>query len=148
VLSGGILLILVAGTPISTQGQVAVVTHPDSPLRNLSLEELGRIFLGQVTVTDAGPVTLVEHSAARADFYRAVVGMAEAQVDRHWIGVVFRGGSASPPRKLSDPVAVRDFVTEHPGAIAFLALASVDASVRVITIDGRAPSDPGYPIFS
>ena len=143
-----LLFALAAGSPCAARGQIAVIAHPDSPVLDLSLEELSQIFLGQVTVTDAGPVTLAEHAAARADFYRSILGMAEAQVDRHWIGVVFRGGDASPPRKLSDAASVRDFVASNPGAIAFVALASVDGSVRVVTIDGRAPSDPDYPISS
>jgi len=147
-LGGGLLLVVAAGFPSELQAQVAVITHPNSPVLNLSLEELSKIFLGQVAVTAAGPVTLAEHSAVRARFYSAVIGLAEAQVDRHWIGMVFRGGGVSPPRKIADAGAVRDFVVANPGAIAFVDVSAIDGKVRVVTIDGRTPAHPDYPISS
>lgn len=125
--------------------QIAVVTQRGSTVQDLSTDELRQLFLGQVTTLAQRTVTLVEHTPSRPGFYRAVLGMGEAQIDRHWIGVVFRG-SASAPRKMDDVGALKSFVAMTPGAIAFLAIELVDETVQVITIDGVPPTAADYPI--
>ena len=133
------------GSTVPAVGQVAVVTHPESHLQNLSLDELGRIYLGQTATTGAGKVRLAEFGPLREVFYGSVVGMADRQFVRHWIGVVFRGGSVDPPVLFADAQELCDFVRGEPGAIAFLSLPDVQ-DLKVLTIDGMRPSDEGYPI--
>ena len=144
---GALAIFLVGALPLAASGQVAVITNHDSPVVDLSHQELRRIFRAETTSTTAGPILLVEHSAVRANFYSLVLEMAEAQVDRYWIGLVFRG-DARLPLKLDSPSAVRDFVAANPGAIAFLALELVDDSVRVVAVNGRAPTDSDYLVRS
>jgi len=139
------LLMGLMGSTVPAVGQVAVVTNPESPLQNLSLDELGRIYLGQTAMTGAGSVHLAEFGPLRDMFYGSVVGMAERQFVRHWIGVVFRGGSVDPPVLFADAQELCDFVRDEPGAIAFLPLPDVQ-DLKVLTIDGMNPSDDGYPI--
>jgi hypothetical protein len=47
---------------------------------------------------------------------------------------------------MHDAEATKRFVAEHPGAIGFVELRAVDATVRVVTIGGRSPSDATYPL--
>lgn len=147
VLGWAVALVLASAVPAHGQERLAVIANQSSPFSDVSLSELSKIFLGQVTNLDADDLSLAEYAPTRASFYHAVLGMTESQVDRHWIGVVFRGGETRPPRKLSNAAALRDFVSHTPGAIAFVPLDSIDASVKVLTVDGHAPSDPDYPIL-
>jgi hypothetical protein len=126
-------------------GQLAVVTNPASPLQNLSLEELSFLYLGQTVSMEAGEILLAEYGPLREGFYRSVLQMRGAQVDRHWIGVVFRGGKVNPPIRFDTAADLRDFVLSDLGAIAFLPLGDLD-SMKVLTINGFLPTDPGYPI--
>ena len=126
-------------------GQLAVVTNPASPLQDLRLEELSFIYTGQTVSTDAGDVLLAEYGPLREGFYGSVLNMRGAQVDRHWIGVVFRGGKVNPPVRFDTATDLRAFVLSDPGAITFLPLDDVDG-LKVLTINGLRPSDPGYPI--
>lgn len=126
-------------------GQLAVVTNPASPLQDLRLEELSFFYLGQRVSTEAGDISLAEYGPLREGFYRSVLKMMGAQVDRHWIGVVFRGGKVNPPIRFDVAADLRDFVLSDPAAIAFLPLDDVDG-LKVLTINGLLPTDAGYPI--
>ncbi len=126
-------------------GQLAVVTNPASPLQDLNLEELSFLYLGQRVSTEAGDILLAEYGPLRDGFYLSVLKMRGAQVDRHWIGVVFRGGKVNPPIRFDTAADLKDFVLSDLGAIAFLPLGDVDG-MKVLTIDGLLPTDPGYPI--
>jgi ABC-type phosphate transport system substrate-binding protein len=131
----------------SAQVAIAVIVSPKTSVNNLSIEELRRIFLGSsTTLPGNGPVILVEHTAERPAFYRAALGMSEDRVKRHWIQMVFAGDGATPPREIDELDAVKRFVAEHSGAIAFLSESAVDVNVKVLSIDGQRPGDPGYPL--
>lgn len=62
------------------------------------------------------------------------------------MAIVFRGESSALPAVLASTDDVKKFVHDHPDAIAYLPFAAVDASLKVLHIDGRRPTDPGYPI--
>ena len=130
---------------VPATSQLAVITNPQSPLQDLRLEELRFLYMGQRLSTEAGDVSLAEFAPLRERFYGSVLSMRGDQVDRHWIGVVFRGGTVNPPVRFDTSDDVRAFVLAVPGAIAFLPMGEV-GSLKVLRIDGLLPSDPGYPI--
>jgi hypothetical protein len=145
----GILAIALAASGALSRraaAQLAVITNPGTNLPALSLDDLRRLFLGQTTRTGGTRVLLIDTAPARGAFYRAVAQMSEAQVDRAWLAVVFQGGDATPPRKFPTAEEARRFVAEHPGAIGFIPLEALDASVKVVAINGFTPRQPGYPI--
>lgn len=135
-------------TPVcAAQTAIAVIVSPNTPIVNLSLDQLRRIYLGSTTtIANDGSVILVEHPPEREAFYRAALGMSEDRVKRHWIRVVFAGDDAAPPREIEESGAVNQYVAGHHGAIAFLSESAVQQDVKIVTIDGRRPSDPGYPL--
>jgi hypothetical protein len=58
--------------------------------------------------------------------------------------MTFRGEATSIPSDYASADDVKRFVREHADAIAYLPLADVDASVKVLRIDGRRPTDASY----
>ncbi len=95
---------LVASPEAAQPPVIAVVVHPDSPLSEISFEDLGRLFRGHTTtLSDGTHVMLFEHDAVRERFYRQVLSMSLNRASRHWISVVFSGGGASPPSKSPIP---------------------------------------------
>jgi ABC-type phosphate transport system substrate-binding protein len=128
-------------------GAVAVVTHRDSPLSAVDIEQLRRLYLGQVqTLPNRTKVQLIESPGARTAFYRSVLGMTPDRLRRHWIGLVFQGEGATPPTEIAPVEDLLKFVAANRGAIAFVDAALVDQSVKVLTVAGRRPSDSDYPI--
>lgn len=133
--------------PSVAQAQIAVVVNSSNPLRNLSVEELRRLYLGRTTTFRQNqPVILLEQAELRQAFYQAVLGMSEARVKRHWIGIVFSGETATPPKAIAAADELKHTVAQNPGAIGFLEAGTADRSVRVLTINGLHPSDAGYPL--
>jgi len=127
--------------------QMAIIVRRDNPVRDLSLATLRRLYLGQTTTFSNGErVVLLEYTPLQATFYRKALGMSPELVHRHWIGLVFQGEDAMPPQPMNDDESVKRFVAEHPGAIGFIDLRTVDPTVKVLTVNGRAPGDANYPL--
>ncbi len=142
-----VAVLLLAAVLSQGSAQMAVIIHRESPVRDLSIATLRRLYLGQTTTFSNGErVILLECTPLQQGFYQKALGMSPELVHRHWIGLVFQGEDATPPQPMRDAEATKRFVTEHPGAIGFVELRAVDATVRVVTIGGRSPSDANYPL--
>ncbi len=140
---------LLSASAVSAQElpALAVVVHPASAVEDLTMDDLRHLFLGQTsTWGDAGAVRLCEFAAERGTFYRSVLHMAETQIDRHWIGVVFRGDRIEPPVKVARIDELLRLVSATPGALAFVPLDSVSGGVKILSIEGVRPGEPSYPI--
>jgi len=127
--------------------QIAVVVSKSNPVNDLSLEDLEDLYLGRRTTFASGElVVLGEYRPARRSFYQVVLRLSESAVNRHWIGIVFSEGQASPPRVFRDAEAAHRFVLSTRGAICFLDLAAVTDDMKVLTIGGNGPRDQAYSI--
>ena len=140
-------MLLGTSLPAEAAAQFVVVVNPRNPVRNLSLEELRRLYLGRTTTFRQNqPVLLLEHAEARDAFYQAALGMNEARVKRHWIGIVFSGETVTPPQAIAAVEDLKRLVAQNVGAIGFLDLSAADQTVKVLTINGLHPGDAGYPL--
>ena len=131
----------------SAFAQTAVIVHRSSVVNDVKLDELRRFFLGQGSIVASGQhVMLVELTPLRTHFYKRLLGISPDDVRRRWIAVVFRGDALTLPFELADPAAVKKFVAEHAGAVAFIDVADVDDTIKALRIDGKRPGDPQYPL--
>jgi hypothetical protein len=127
--------------------QTAVIVHRASAVNDVKLDDLRRFFLGQgALAANAQQVMLVELSPIRTRFYKRLLGLSPDEVRRRWIGVVFRGDALTLPFELADPAAVKRFVAEHPGAVAFIEVSDIDDTVKALRVNGKRPGDPQYPL--
>jgi hypothetical protein len=121
------------------------VVGSNSRQRGLSSDKLRRIFLALPTDDDDGhrfvPINLAQSSGVREHFDREVLNMSPEDAARYWIDQRLRGNK--PPRSASSLDMCRRAVQEMPGAISYLPL-SAAGSLRVLTIDGRSPSESNY----
>jgi ABC-type phosphate transport system substrate-binding protein len=141
--------LLTPSLPRDARAQIVVIVNPRNPVKDLSLEELRRLYLGRTTTFRQNlPVSLMEQAVVSDAFYQAALGMNEARVRRHWIGIVFSGETAKPPRSFTAAEDLKRAVAENPGAIAFIDLAETDSDMKVLTINGRRPDDERYPLRS
>jgi ABC-type phosphate transport system substrate-binding protein len=146
-LSTGVLLTSLAPRVFAEPSAIAVVVGAKSSQRALSLDQLQRIFLNKDTNDNDGnrfvPLNQRSSSDERARFDARVLGMTPDQISRYWIDQRLRGKRAP---STATSVMVKRALNEIPGAISYMLASAVDASVRVITIDGHAPTDGAYPI--
>lgn len=125
--------------------QIAVVVHPSHAAEDISVDALRRIFLGQSTTLPGGArVRLATHVGSSERFDRDVLRLQPQIVRSRWMAMTFRGEATSIPTEFSSSDDIKRFVREHTDALAYLPLADVDASVKVLRIDGRRPADAGY----
>jgi phosphate transport system substrate-binding protein len=133
---------------------IAVVTHPDTQLASLSVEQVRDIFAGEITnFKDVGgpdaPITVVsreEGSGTRAAFeelvmeYKDAAGENQAKVITEKALLQQSNGQ------------VRTTVATTPNSIGYLSFGFLDESTAPVPIDGMEPSvanvkNGSYPIF-
>ena len=143
-----LMLMLPAGSSASSPPLVVVIVADGHSLTNVSKAELRRLFLRNTKEIDGQTLVPLNHPPGtnmRVAFDRLVLGMEEAEVGRYWIDRRIRGESG-PPRTVGPPPLLRKVVSRLPGAISYVRADEVDDSVQVLRIDGKVPSDPGYPL--
>src|SRR3981081_21868 len=92
-------LLLAAAHLSGASAQMALIVHRDSPVRDLSVATLRRLYLGQTTTLGNGErVTLLECPPLQMTFYGKALEMSPELVPRHGIGLVFQGEDATPPQ--------------------------------------------------
>lgn len=126
--------------------QIVIVVNKNNTIRNLSNDELKKIYLGKVTIFPSGnKIILLEHAPVKKMFYKHVFNMKVDKVKKHWFSVVFSGKSATPPKELKDLDEVKKIVNTNDGAICFVELSTFDSSkMKIITIDNKKPGDAQY----
>lgn len=143
------LTLLGPGIPSRCQAQaaepIAVILNRRNPEDGLAVEDLRHLYLGVRTrFPSRAPVLLLALPRLAPRFYTTALDMTEPQLRRYWIGLVFSGDSAVPPKEVSSAAELKRLVAKYPGAVGFIPLGEVDSSVKAVTIDGLRPGDPRY----
>jgi hypothetical protein len=134
----------------STDRPVAIVVHPDTAISNLTLNELREIFLGErLYWPDHSRIVLLVRAPAayeRTFVLDRIYRMSETEFRNYWIKKMFRAEIPSGPRVVFSNNMAIGLVTAIPGSIAFMLASDVTPDVKVIRIDGKLPSEAGYPL--
>jgi ABC-type phosphate transport system substrate-binding protein len=127
---------------------VAIVVHPSTRIDNLDFDELQRIFRGEKQFwPDKSRITLLVRAPVAQErklVLDKIYRMSEEAFRQYWIAKMFRAEVATGPKIVYSSEMARELVTAIPGAIGFMPASSVGGGVKVLKIDGRLPSDPGY----
>ncbi len=139
-----------AGAQSAGRQAVAILVNPKSTVTNVSFAELRRIFLGQQQFwPDRSKVTLLVRapvSHERVVVLDQIYQMDEDQFRQYWIGKMFRAEVAGGPKIVYSTDMALNLVGVIPGSITFILAAAVPADAKVLRIDGKLPSDAGYPL--
>lgn len=127
---------------------IAIIVNRSNPVENLSFAELKKIFLGERSHWPHGRrITLVMQDREQPE-RRAVLDiicrMDESDFDRHYMHGLFTGSILAAPKTLATPEGVRKFVFNAPGAIGYVRVTDMDATVKVLRVEGLLPSQKGY----
>jgi hypothetical protein len=129
---------------------LAVVVHPDTPVSDLSLADVRKVFLGDRQYwTSNLPLVLLSRAPVARErnvVLKIIYQMSEAQFKQYWIAKIFRAESASAPKVVYSNDMANDLVTAVPGAIAFIDAREVRPGAKVLRVDGHLPGEPGYPL--
>lgn len=143
----GALLPIHSGVRAAPKQPLLVVVGTSTGITDISLALLRRAFQGEVAVASNGkrlvPLNLPVGAPERTLFDRAVLGLEPSDVGRFWINRRIRD-EGLPPRTVPSPELGVRVVAAYPGAITYVHPQKVNASVRVLRVDGKLPGDPGY----
>lgn len=129
---------------------LAIVVNKSVPENNLSFTELRRIFLGEQQFwPDRSKVTLLVRAPTayeRSMVLDRIYRMDEDRFRQYWIGKMFRAEVAAGPKIVYSSEMALNLVSAIRGSITFIPLSAVTPEVKVLRIDGKLPSEPGYPL--
>jgi phosphate transport system substrate-binding protein len=123
---------------------IAVIVHPSNPLRSLTMEQVGKLFTGELTRWSqvGGPDRAVRlfgrpsYSGTHAFFREKVLRRGNAKGPEDFAAVV------EPVEKTQDLVHK---VSEDPGAVAYVGLGYVTAEVRALALSPGGTQPPILP---
>ena len=124
---------------------LAVVVNSENSLKDISLEDLRKIYTGEKKTWDNGsavvPLMGPEGSAENRAFLSTVCNTDEKGLAGLWTSL-----KLSPPARIEKNEWILRYVFSNAGAIAFYPGNASLQQVKVIRVDGKEPSDPAYPI--
>ena len=136
------------GAGSGAEQALAIIVNQSNPVENFSFDDLRKIFLGERSHWPNGRrITLVMLDPTQPErkvVLRDIYAMNEKDFNSHFSQGVFTGAVFVSPKTLANPVDVRKFVFNVPGAIGYVRASDVDSSVKVLRVDGRLPEDKDY----
>lgn len=150
----GLLIVLVSADLAAAEAsreRLLVIVSPAQTITDISVADLRRIYLGQVSrwPNRQRIVMLIPspRSPEGQTFIKRVIRMAELDYAQYWIGAVFRGEAAAAPLVAASAAEANRFVASHTDAIAVVGEITLDArSVRLLTVEGKSPEAADYPL--
>jgi ABC-type phosphate transport system substrate-binding protein len=129
------LAVVVMLMTFTTEAQVVVVVSPQSPVDQLSQDQVTNIFLGKTTRMPDGelvvPVDQDEAAAIRNEFYIKLANKTPAQLKAYWSKLIFTG-RGRPPKEMANSREVKHAIINRPETIGYIAAGEVDGTVKVI----------------
>ena len=112
---------------------IAIIVHPDNPVSDLSLEQIAKLYTGEITHwKDVGgndaQVVLIGREAASGtrDGFESITGTKDKCQYR---------------QELTSTGDVITAVSQNPDAIGYASLASIKDSVKALNVDGVTPGE-------
>ena len=140
----GLLFVLSVSTYVSAQ-TVVVIVNAGNGITDLSKADLKTMFKAEKANWSGGEkvfLTGLEGPVAEK-FAKMVLGLSAKKMNKIWLTKVFQGVIESP-QVLANGAAVKQRVANKPGGIGFIDATEVDASVKILTIDGKKHDGAGY----
>ncbi len=128
--------------------RLQLITSKSNAIRDVTIADLRQAYRGkQVTV---GGVRLIPFnhppgSPDRVAFDRIILGMSPEEVGRYWVDQKIRGGD-SPPRTIDSVALLVRVVGVLNGAFAYVREGFTSPELKAVSIEGRFPDDPRYPL--
>lgn len=132
------------------QTGLAIVVHKDTEVDNLSMSELRNIFLANQQFWSNRKRIILLVRAPQSDerdyVLNRIYRMDEPQFRQYWIAKMFRAEVPRGPKIVFSSGMALDLVVAIPGSISFMRADEVTDEVKVMRVNGKLPSDEGYPL--
>ena len=126
----------------SLRAEVVVIVHPSHPILFLSRTDIQKIYLlKKIRWKDEKvivPINLPMGHPLRGDFSRRFLSRDQDEMESYYLMRAL-SGKGQPPIVVRSSKEVKELITREKYAIGYIDEKDVDASVKVIRIDGRGP---------
>ncbi len=120
------------GTALAYDG-IAIIVHPDNPVKDLSIETIGKIYTGEITDWkdaggNSGEIVLIgrEAGSGTRDGFESITKTEDICKYR---------------QELTSTGDVITTVAGNPNAIGYASLASVPDNAKILSVDGILPTE-------
>jgi ABC-type phosphate transport system substrate-binding protein len=141
-------LVSAASGQAQKSSDIAVVTNSATPVNELSLADVRKVFLGerQYWNSNIPVIVLVRAPIARERevVLKTIYQMTESQFKQYWVAKIFRSEAVSAPKIVYSADMTNQLLAVIPGSIAFMEAKAVAPGLKVLKVDGRLPGEPGY----
>ena len=135
------------GEPIDEP--LVVVVAASTPIDDISIDTLRRIFLSEPTEGKGGvwfkPLNQQPGSSSRVRFDQRILQLDPESIASFWVDQRIRGKGRSP-RAIANLKLLIRLIPKLPGAIAYIRADEVEAHLKILKIDGKRPGDSDYPL--
>jgi phosphate transport system substrate-binding protein len=132
------------------QTGLAIVVHKDTAADDVTMGELRNIFMAnkQFWPNRSRIILLVRapESDERDYVLNTIYQMDEDAFRKYWIAKMFRAEVPRGPKIVFSSDMTLDLVVAIPGSISFMRADQVSDAVKVLRVDGKLPSEDGYPL--
>lgn len=122
---------------VAAQADIVVIAHASSPLKSLTREEIGRIYmkrmkhLPRAKQLELFPVSQSSVAGMQDAFYLHVTDKDQNQLRAYWARLLFTGKD-KPPKDGKDDEGVKRLVAESPGTIGFIQSSALSQEFKVL----------------
>jgi ABC-type phosphate transport system substrate-binding protein len=103
-----------------------VIVNARNPLGAMTRDEVSKLFMGKNDKWPDGslaaPVDIAGRTQTRVLFSQEILGKPIVAIENRWQQLIFNGQAVPPPAKSTEQEAVA-FVSQNPGAIAYVSYA-------------------------
>jgi len=127
-----ILGLILALSPVAAEPAIVVVVRQDSPLLQLSRDEVAALFLGKIRHSNDIPLMPFDSkdNDLRDRFYQEVAEMSGMRVKAYWSRIVF-SGQGRPPQEISTSEAHAK-LTNEADALIYLPEDQVTPNMKIV----------------
>lgn len=127
-----LILVLLQSQIVVAEAAIVVVVRKDSPLVELSRDEVAALFLGKTRHSNDIPITPFDSkdSALRERFYQAIAEMNGLRIKAYWSRIVF-SGQGRPPQEIATSEA-RAKLADESGALLYLPADQVAPNMKIV----------------
>ena len=129
---------------------LAVIVHKSSPVESIAISDLRKMLTGALrTWPDSPTVVLVQQpdtSPSQKRMLQLVLKTNPAAYNRSLLRAQFQGGQVPTIKVINSDTNAIAFVWNVPGALSLVdpTMAAASSHVKVLKVDGKLPSEPGY----
>lgn len=146
-----LILILILIIPLcyanTLYSQIVVVVNKNNPIDNFSLKEIQKIYLGEKTTFSASTsIVIGVNTELKEDFIKILFNWSDINYKKHWMKRIFSGENFIAPKEFDRLNALKNFIVQNEGSIAFINYSDKSEDFKILAIDGKLPGSKDYPL--